>query len=135
MSQGLCRHNTKLLSNQCGLAKTLFQRKYQDTHSCLVCSAPFEDRDHLYTCPDAGANKAFKKGKHELERILDEKGTAPNIRKAIIGSLNGIRIGNLPHRYTFGRAHFGQGLSLQGIMSDQADIDWINFCSGRWSVK
>ena len=41
----------------------------------------------------------------------------------------------LSHQYTFGCAHFEQGLSLQGVMSDQADIDWINFLSGRWSVK
>ena len=49
----------------------------------------------------------FKKGIDELEKILDEKEIAPNIRKAIIDSLNGMRIGNLPHQYTFGRAHFG----------------------------
>ena len=100
-----------------------------------MCSAPFDDRDHLYICPDEGANKVFKKGITELGNILDDKEAAPDIRKAIIGSLNGIQIGNLPHQYTFGRAHFGHGLSLQGIMSDQADIGQINFFSGRWSIK
>ena len=89
MSRAQRRLDIKLLSNQCGLAKTLFQRKYQDTHSCPVCSVPFvEDRDHLYTCPDAGANKVFKKGIDKLEKILDEKETAPDIQKAIIGSLD-----------------------------------------------
>ena len=77
----------------------------------------------------------FKKGIDELEQILNEKETAPDIQKAIIGSLNGIQMSNLPHRYTFGQTHFGRGLSLQGIMSDQADIGWINFFSGWWSVK
>ena len=58
---------------------------------------------------------------------MEEKETAPDIQKAIIGSLSGLQIDNLPHQYTFGIAHFGRGLSLQGIMSDQADIRWINF--------
>ena len=90
MSRAQRRLDIKLLSNQCGLAKTLFQRKYQDTHSCPLCSTPFEDRDHLYICPDAGANKVFKKGIDELEKILDEKEIAPNLWKVIIGSLNGV---------------------------------------------
>ena len=72
--------DTKLLSNQYGLAKTLFQHKYQDTHSCPVCSAAFEDWDYLYTCHDEGANKVFKKGIDELEKITEEKETAPNIQ-------------------------------------------------------
>ena len=53
---------------------------------------------------------------------MDEKNIAPDIQRAIIDSLNGIQIGNLPYYSTFGQAHFGRGLSFQGIMSDQADI-------------
>ena len=60
----------------------------------------------------------FKKGIDELEMILDEKGTAPDIWKAIIGSLNDIQIGNLPHQYTFGCAHFGHVFfSLSKVLS------------------
>ena len=70
-----------------------------------------------------------------MEQILDEKETAPDLQKFIIGSLNGVQIGNLPHKYTFDRANFGLRISLQGIKSDQADIRWIDFFSGRWSVK
>ena len=122
--------DTKLLSNQCGLAQILFRRKYQDTHSCPVCSVPFEDRDHLYTWPYEGANKVFKKGIDELEKIMEENETAPNKERAIIGSMNGVQSGNHPHPSTFERAHFGRGLSLQSILSDQADTGWINFFSG-----
>ena len=126
----LIRLDTKLLSNQCGLAKTLFNRRYQDTHSCPVYYAACEDRDHLYTCPDAGANKVFRKGIDELEKIMEEKETAPKIQQAIIVSMKCVQRGNHPYPSTFGRAHFGRGLSLQSILSDQADIGWINFFSG-----
>ena len=127
--------DTKLLCNQCGLAKTLFNRRYQDTHNCPVYDAPCEDRDHLHTCPDEGANTVFKKGIDELEKIMEEKETAPEIQRAIIGNMMGMRSGHQPPPSTFGRAHFGQGLSLQSMLSDQTDIDWINFFSGRWNVK
>ena len=135
MSRAQRRLDTKLLNNQCGLAKTLFNRRYQDTHSCPVCDAPCEDRDYLYTCPDEGANKVFRKGIDELEKIMEEKETSSEIQRAIIGSMKGVWSGNHPHPFTFGRAHFGRGLSLQNILSNQADIGWINFFSGRWSFK
>ena len=135
MSRAQRRLDTKLLCNQCGLAKTLFNRKYQDTHNCPVCNAPCEDRDHLYKCPDADANKVFKKGIDELEKILEEKETAPELHRAIVGNLMGMRSGSQPRPATFGRANFGRGLSISVILSDQAEIGWINFFSGRWSVK
>ena len=71
--------DTKLLCNQCGLSKTLFNRRYQDTFNCLVCDASCEDRNHFYTFLDAGPNKVFKKGVDELEKIMKEKETAPKI--------------------------------------------------------
>ena len=108
---------------------------YQDTHSCPVCSAAFEDRDHLYTSPDKDANKVFKKGVDVLEKIMEDKETAPDIQRAIIGSMNVVKRDNNPHPLSFGHAHFGRGLSLQSILSDEAEIGWINYFSGRWSVK
>ena len=66
---------------------------------------------------------------------MEEKEIAPEIQLAIIGKMKGIRSGNHPHPFTFGRSQFGRGLSLQSILSDQSDIGWINFFSGRWSVK
>ena len=94
-----------------------------------------EDRDHLYTCPDKGADKVFMKGIAKMEQILEEKETSPDPQKEIIDILTGVRIGNLPHQHSFGCANFGHGLTLQGIMCDLADIGWINFFSGGWSVK
>ena len=56
---------------------------------------------------------------------MEEKETAPKIQRAIIGSMKGARNGNHPHPFAFGHAQFGQGLSLQSILSDQADIGCI----------
>ena len=135
MSRAQRRLDTKLLCNQCGLAKTLFNKRYQDNHNCPVCDVPYEDRDNFYTSPDEGANKVFGKGIKELEQIMEEKETAPELQQAIIGGMNGVRSGTRPHPYTFGRANFGRGLSLQSILSDQADISWIKLFLGRWSIK
>ena len=62
------------------------------------------------------------KGIDELSKIMEEKKTAPEIHRAIIGNLMGMRTGNQPHTYSFGRAHFGRGLSLHSILCDQADL-------------
>ena len=58
----------KILSNQCGLAKTIFDRKQQNIHTCPVCKAPKEDRNHLFTCQDPAAKKNFEKFLKELEK-------------------------------------------------------------------
>ena len=126
---------TKLLCNQCGLAQTLFNQRYQDTHNYPVCDAPGEDQDHLFTCPDKGATKVFKKRIDELEKIMVEQETAPELQRAITGYLIGMRTGNQPNLHSFGRAHFGRGLSLHSILCDQVDLGLIHFFLGRWSVK
>ena len=53
------RIDIKLLCNQYGFAKTIFDRKQQDTHSYLVCSGPKEDRNHMFNCkgPTAVSNR------------------------------------------------------------------------------
>ena len=122
MARAQQRLDTKLLCNQCGLAKTLFNRRYLDTHNFPVCDAPGEDRDHLFTCPDIGVNKVFTKGIDEQAQIMEEKETAPELQRAIIGNLMGMRTGNQPHPSTFGCAHFGCGLSLHSILYNQADL-------------
>ena len=129
------RIDTKILCNQCGLAQTLFNRRHQDTHNCPVCDVPGEDWDHLFTCPDEGANKVFKKGIDELVQIMEEQETAPELQRAITGNLMGMRTGNQPHTHSFSCAHFGRVLSLHSILCDQTDLGWINFFSGRLSVK
>ena len=66
---------------------------------------------------------------------MEEKKTAPEIQRVIIGNLMGMRSGHQPRPSTSGGAHFSRGLSLQGILCDQADLGWVNFFSGQWSVK
>ena len=61
---------------------------------------------------------------------MEEKETAPELQRAITGNLMDMRTGNQPRPSTFGRAHFGRGLSLQSILCDQTDLGWINFFSG-----
>ena len=107
----------------------------KDTHNCPVCDAPGEDRDHLFTCPDEGANKVYKKGINELAKIMEEQETASEIQREITGNLMGMRTGNQPHTHSFDRAHFGRGLSLRSILCDQADLGWINFFLIRWSGR
>ena len=135
MSRAQQRLDTKLLCNQCGLAKTLFNRRYQDTHNYPVCAAPCEDRDHLYTCLDDGANKVSKKGIDELKKIMEEKETAPEIQRAIISNMMGMRSGHQPHPSPLAMHTLVKFFLLQSILSDQANIGWINFFLSRWSVK
>lgn len=63
---GSRRVNTKLLCNQCGLAKTLFNQWYQDAHKCPIYNGPFEDQDYLLMCPDPEATKVFNSGIGEI---------------------------------------------------------------------
>lgn len=67
ISQEQQRIDIKLLCNQCGLAKILFQYKHQDSHQYPVYLAPMEDMNHLYTCPDVNATKVLKKGTDEMK--------------------------------------------------------------------
>ena len=72
MASGQRRIDTKLLCNQYGLGKALWQHKHQDGHSCPVCSAPMEDQNHLFICPHVKASRVFKKGLEEMETIWEE---------------------------------------------------------------
>ena len=87
---GLRRVDSKLLCNQCGLAKTLYNRRHQDTHRCPVCEAAGEDRDHLLTCPDSAATEVFNKVIKDLDKIMKEKDTEPNLQKCISDALRSI---------------------------------------------
>ena len=62
------RLNSKLLSDQCGLTKRIFDRKQEDTHICPFYKAQKEDRNHLFTYQDLAAKKNFKKYLKELEK-------------------------------------------------------------------
>ena len=79
---GLRRINTRLLCNQCNLARTLYARKHQDTYNCPVFSATCKKKDHLSTFSDPLATN--------LE-ILEGKETNSEVQKAILEALHSIR--------------------------------------------
>ena len=64
-----------------------------------------------------------------------EKEMSPDLHKAIIGILTSVRKDNQTHQYYFGQTNFGHDITLPRIMRDQADIGWLNFFSGQWSLK
>ena len=70
VSQAHREIDTKLLSNGCGFAKTIFDRRQQDTHTCPVCEAPREDRNHMFTCQGPSAIKNREKNLKELKQEL-----------------------------------------------------------------
>jgi len=61
----------KLLSNRCGFAKKISDRIQQHAHTCPVCNASKEDRNHIFTCPDPAAKKESGK---KLQRATEEDG-------------------------------------------------------------
>ena len=52
-----------------------------------MCSAPMEDRNHLFTCPDAKTTKVFTKGLDEMKTIIEDLKTEPTLQAAILGDL------------------------------------------------
>ena len=76
---GLWQLDSKLLCNQCGLAKTLYNRCYQDTHNCPVSTAVWKDIDHLFTCANPLATNIFESGVDDLKKILEEKEINPEL--------------------------------------------------------
>ena len=123
--------NAKLLSNQCEFAKTIFDRKQQDTHTCPVCNELKEDRTHMfiYKGPTAVTNREKKLTR--FKKVLDNLETASIIAKAIIGSLRYIYNGATPSIHSFHHAYFGGDSSIRGIIKDQTGIGWTNFLCGR----
>jgi len=129
------RIDTKLLSNECRFNKTIFDRRQQDTHTCPVCSAPKEDRNHIFTCQGQAVVKNREKNLKELKKELEDLETAPMITKTIIGRLRNVHNDTTPSIYSFGNSDFGGGITIRSIIEDQADIGWTNFLCGRWGVK
>ena len=127
---------TKLLSIGCVFAKTIFDRRQQDTYIYPICNAPKEDRNNMSTCPDLAAKKDYKKGLNKLQKKkMEHLDIATIITQAIIGGLRHVHNGTTPAPYSFGNFAFGRGITISGIIKDQVDIGWINFLCGRWSDK
>ena len=81
---GLWQLDSKLLWNQCGLAKTLYNRGYQDTHNFPAFSSACEDRDHLLTFPDPLATKIVKSGINFLKKYWKKKRQILNYNKLFL---------------------------------------------------
>ena len=135
VSRAQQRIDTKLLCNQCGFAKTIFNRKQQDTHTCPVCNGPKEDRNDMFFCKGLIAVSKRKKKLSGFKKMLEELGPAPILTKVITGCLRHVYNGTTPSVNSFGQTYFGGSISPRGIMKDQADIGWSNFLCGRWSLK
>ena len=89
----------------------------------------------MFTCQDPSAIKNWRKNLNKLQKEMEYLETAPIITRTIIGSLRHVHNGTNPSVYSFGDSAFGGGITIRGIIEDQADIGWTNFLCGRWSVK
>ena len=129
------RIDTNLLCNQCGFAKTIFDRRQEETHTCPVCSGPKEDRNHIFTCKGSTAVSNREKQLPGFKKMLEELRTASILTTAIISSLRHVYNGTTPSVYSFGQPYFGGSISLRGIIEDQADMGWTNVLCDQWSLK
>ena len=75
-----------------------------------------EERNHLFTCPDAKATEVFTKGLDEIKTIMEDLETEPTLQAAILGALKLTWRGITPYSHAFGLTDFSDGLTLPGIM-------------------
>ena len=78
-SFGQQQTDTKLLCNSCGFNKTLFDRHKQDSHTCLVCNEPKEDRNHMFNCKGLSAVNNQEKHFTDLTKVLDDHDTSTTL--------------------------------------------------------
>lgn len=65
--------DTKLLGNQCGLAKIVYNQQHKDTRNYPVCNSPHEDSDHLLTYMDPLATEFFKSRFTSIKKIEENE--------------------------------------------------------------
>ena len=70
-----------------------------------------------------------------MTKLLKDLDISPTLEKMIIGGLRHVHNATTPSVQSFGYGNFGNGITIRGIMEDQADIGWTNFLCGRWGVK
>ena len=116
LSRAQQRIDTNLLYDQCGFEKTKFDRRYQDTHTCPVCSGPKEDRNLMFTCKAPTAMKNREKSLTGLTKVLEDLDASPTLTKIIIKSLRHVYNGTTPSAQSFGNANFGGGITVSGII-------------------
>ena len=123
--------NTKVLYNLCGFEKIKFDRQEHNTHTCPVCNEPKEDRNHMFTCIGPSAVQNREKNFKSMTKLLKDLNISPTLEKMIIGGLKHVHNGTTPSVQSFGYGNFGSGITVRGIMEDQADIGWTKFLCGR----
>ena len=80
-------------------------------------------------------SRIVKKNLTEFKQELEEWKTAPMITQAMIGGLRAVHKGATPSVYSCGMGSIDGGITISGIIKDQADIGWINFLCGRFSIQ
>ena len=81
----------------------------------------------MFTCKAPTTVKNREKNVTGLTKVLEDLNMSPTLTKMIIGSLNYVHDGTTPSIQSFGIAHFEGGITIRGIIRDQADIRWTNF--------
>ena len=89
----------------------------------------------MFTCQATSATNNREKNLKGLKQKLEVLETAPIITRAIIGGLREVHKGGNPSAYSCGTGSFDGGITISGIIRDQADIGWINFLCGRFSIQ
>ena len=69
-TKGKRRIDVKLLYEQCGLNKVLYNRQQRDNHRCPLCNGDRENRDHLLTYPHTEATKKWATNQKKLAKKL-----------------------------------------------------------------
>lgn len=83
---------TKWLSNTAPTGKILKLRQHCISSKCPRCNTLGEDREHVLTCWGLGATSIWEKGIQELQHLLDQEATHPDISQYMIESLRQYRI-------------------------------------------
>ena len=89
--KGKRRIDVKLLCEQCGLNKVLYNRQQRDDHQCPLFNGDRENRDHLLTCPHTAALKKWTTNQKKLAEKLKKLQTHAKLTKLILGNLRRIR--------------------------------------------
>jgi hypothetical protein len=115
----------------CGVGKMELRRGNQDHDDCPRCGQP-EDSVHVLTCQDPGAGTTFTLALQNLDTHMRSIFTAPEIRQAILKSINHWR----RHQHFSSRPTPLQDLfGVCEAVLEQNLRGWYNFLLGRLSTR
>lgn len=112
---------TKWLSNTAPTGKILKLRQHCISSKCPRCNTLGEDREHVLTCWGLGATSIWEKGIQELQHLLDQEATHPDISQYMIESLRQYRISPSQSKLSQPWETWKQELQA---------IGWLNILSG-----